>query len=390
MIVLQTLRPLLTLTAATLSSLTFTSVIDCQPSLFFWDRWHGISHTHQNKGGRVTGFYRNKNVWIIGASSGIGEELAYQLARAGCTNLILSARNEAQLQKVANTCRQESASQCQCYCQTLDVLNTQGGEELSLRFENVLQNELPSIPIDIVIFNAGAGQLQPSLETPPQVIQRIMDVNALWPMILTPLLFKHSVFRSLRNKDDKVNDNGQSKNIPHIMVTNSIAAQLPVPLSSVYAASKAAQAHYFASLAAEQPERSLRVDMICPGPVETDFHENHLKLINADGQSNNTKRTNDVATTRHAQNDTKTGNRKSGRGTRMSAGRCVRLMLSAMARKTKDSYQEIWVTPHPMISVLYLQRLFPGLFQKLTTKFGQKRVALWRAGKDLYDPKSWK
>ena len=74
----------------------------------------------------------------------------------------------------------------------------------------------------------------------------------------------------------------------------------------------------------------------------------------------------------------------------MSVERCVRLMVSAMARKTKDSYQEIWVAPPPMISVLYLQRLFPGLFQKLTTKFGQKRVALWRAGKDLYDPKSWK
>lgn len=46
---------------------------------------------------------KSKVVWITGASSGIGEHLAYELAKAGC-KLILSARRESILQDVKSTC----------------------------------------------------------------------------------------------------------------------------------------------------------------------------------------------------------------------------------------------------------------------------------------------
>lgn len=42
-------------------------------------------------------------VWITGASSGIGEELAYQLARCGSL-LVLSARREDELNRVKRSC----------------------------------------------------------------------------------------------------------------------------------------------------------------------------------------------------------------------------------------------------------------------------------------------
>ena len=402
------LKPLLTVTAATLGSLTFTALIDCQPSLFVWDRWHRILHRSDgnNRNDDADGpprvirdFYEGKNVWIIGASSGIGEEMALQLSRAGCANLILSARHETRLQRVAQQCRKAAAAAAaeaeatasatatspttnersfQCYCQPLDIVSTEGSEELEARFEHVLRNQLPpsAVPIDIVVFNAGAGQLQPSLETPARTIQRIMDVNALWPMILTPLLFKHNIFRSQRHHH---HHHHHHRAIPHIVVTNSIAAQLPVPLSAVYAASKAAQARYFASLVAEQPPGSIRVDVLCPGPIDTDFHRNHA--------DDATTTVSDESGTAATKDRDATSPR-----TKMAVDRCVRLMVSAAARRGsngKGGYREVWIAPPPLVPVLFFQRHFPDPFQRLATRFGQRRVQLWREGKDLYDPKSW-
>lgn len=387
---LQALRPLLTVTAATLGGLTFTSLIDCNPSLFLWDCLHS-NHFQENS--RVSNFYKNKNVWIIGASSGTGQELAYHLARAGCSNLILSSRNQQSLQHVASRCESLSSSKCQCHCRPLDVSCPDGNvEELEARFEDLIQNGLlpPNMPVDIVIFNAGSGQLRPSLETPAKNIQRIMDVNALWPMILTPLLFQHDVFHQRDRNNVNNASSGKSSTRTrkaHIVVTNSIASQLPVPLSAVYAASKAAQAQYFASLVTEHPEGSLRVDLICPGPVETKFHQNHLQ--DAGGEDGTTQLTNNSQPTL-LDETAEDGNVNTKSKTKMSVERCVHLMVTAMARNTNKLYDEIWVAPSPMISVLYLQRLFPALFHKLTTRVGQKRVQLWRQGKDLYDPKSWR
>ena len=49
---------------------------------------------------------KGKVIWITGASSGIGEELAYQLARCG-TKLVLSARRKEELEIVADKCARE-------------------------------------------------------------------------------------------------------------------------------------------------------------------------------------------------------------------------------------------------------------------------------------------
>lgn len=46
---------------------------------------------------------RGKVVWITGASSGLGEYLAYRLASAGC-KLVLSARTEHKLEQVKTKC----------------------------------------------------------------------------------------------------------------------------------------------------------------------------------------------------------------------------------------------------------------------------------------------
>lgn len=51
--------------------------------------------------------YQNKVAWVTGASSGIGEQLVYQLSALGA-KLILSSRNEIRLQEVAENCKQRN------------------------------------------------------------------------------------------------------------------------------------------------------------------------------------------------------------------------------------------------------------------------------------------
>ena len=50
---------------------------------------------------------RNKVIWVMGASSGIGEALAYELASKGA-RLILSARRKDELQRVKGNCALEA------------------------------------------------------------------------------------------------------------------------------------------------------------------------------------------------------------------------------------------------------------------------------------------
>jgi NAD(P)-dependent dehydrogenase (short-subunit alcohol dehydrogenase family) len=62
---------------------------------------------------------------------------------------------------------------------------------------------------------------------------------------------------------------------PHLVITSSIVEK-PVPLSAAYAASKFAIQGYFSSLACERPD--LRIDLLCPGPVDTEFHATTITM----------------------------------------------------------------------------------------------------------------
>ena len=70
----------------------------------------------------------------------------------------------------------------------------------------------------------------------------------------------------------------------------------------------------------------------------------------------------------------------------MSIDRCVRLYMSSLLLKNS----EFWIAGQPMLSGLYINRYFPGIFQALLAKVGTLRLKAWEEGKDLYDPETWK
>ncbi|XP_078090340.1 dehydrogenase/reductase SDR family member 7 isoform X3 [Mustelus asterias] len=105
-----------------------------------------------------------KVIWITGASSGIGEELAYQLAKLGAS-LVLSARREAELQRVKQNCLDHSKLQERDILVLLLDLNESSSHEVATKsviqhfgkgFFNSLRPELASYP-DIIISTVCPG-----------------------------------------------------------------------------------------------------------------------------------------------------------------------------------------------------------------------------------------
>jgi len=201
--------------------------------------------------------------------------------------------------------------------------------------------------------NAGTGQLQPAAVCSHDFAEQLFKVNTLAPIALTQILLQRGALREDRGK--------------HIVITSSVAAKFGVPLSAAYAASKHALHGYYNSLTAELPW--LRVDLVCPGSTDTNFHSSHERK---------------PATGRGA-NDPSTEPKKNK--LKMQASRCSRLIVSSM---TCNRGGEFWIAEHPVLLGLYINQHFPAIFQKTLSRVGPMRVEAWKQGMDLYDPDTWR
>jgi NADP-dependent 3-hydroxy acid dehydrogenase YdfG len=107
--------------------------------------------------------FHNKVVWITGASSGIGEALAYAFAAEGAL-LVLSARREEELQRVAKACGNG-------YVLPFDMLSL---SEHADRVQDVIQTYGR---IDYLVLNAGVSQRSFVKDTEFDVYRRLFEVN---------------------------------------------------------------------------------------------------------------------------------------------------------------------------------------------------------------------
>ena len=350
--------------------------MDANPSLYCY---HKLIQARSSLQDHVYGsHFANKTVWIVGASSGIGEQLAYQISPY-CQKLILSSRNSQELQRVASNCRNHpkmpttKIHPSKIVILPMDI--TRPPEELE---QVILQQLAPELSpgtttkpaLDCVIFNAGQGHLSTVMETDAATTRRMFEVNTIPPILLTQILMKNGILVPPPPQHTKTNPRNQK---PQIVITSSVGGRMGVPLSASYAASKHALHGYVASLQAECSSW-LRVDLICPGSTETKFFQNQR------------------TTTANAESDDEQQQQRPSR-LKMPVERCAALAMTHICSNSKTNHEnggEAWIAQQPSLLGCYLQQYLPGLWKfALSRSIGPKRVSLYEQGLDLYDPASW-
>jgi dehydrogenase/reductase SDR family member 7 len=197
--------------------------------------------------------FENKVVWITGASSGIGEGLAKEFSARGA-KLVLSARNQLQLQRVADECIAAGSSEELILVLPLDVGEFDTMAAAKDRVIEVFGR------IDMLINNAGISQRSLCLETDLSVYQTMMHVNVLGQIALTKQVLPVMV------------EQGEGL----MVVTSSVAGKVGAPIRTGYCAAKHAVMGFFDSLRTEVAHLGIKVTTITPGFIRTNVSENAL------------------------------------------------------------------------------------------------------------------
>lgn len=194
-----------------------------------------------------------KTVWITGASSGIGEALALQYAKDHA-RLVLSARREDELQRVARRCHEAGLAEDDVLVLPLDVTDWAA---LPGKVQAVLEQ---FGHIDLLVNNAGVSQRSLCKDTDMAVYQKLMDVDVMGQIALTKAVLPHMLERG----------------VGHLAVTSSVAGKVGVPMRTGYCAAKHAVMGFFDALRAEVEGQGISVSTITPGFIRTDISRNAL------------------------------------------------------------------------------------------------------------------
>ena len=201
---------------------------------------------------------KDRQVWITGASSGIGRELALIAAGAKAHLLLISSRNQA-LQEVGELCRQQGAGSV--HCSAVDL--SQPVASVDATNHLLREHTTP----DFLVLNAGISQRSIVEDTDITVFSRIMNLNFFGVIYMARLVLPEMI----------------KAGGGHIAVTSSIVGRFGFPLRSAYSASKHALQGFFETLDLECRPRGIKTTLVLPGLISTSISQNAL---NAHGQRN--------------------------------------------------------------------------------------------------------
>lgn len=259
--------------------------------------------------------FKGRTVWITGASSGIGEALAWEFARLGA-DLVLSSRNTEKLNVLAKELSQQF--QISPDVISLDLSNNATVLQAVDQFRNRHQK------IDILINNAGVSQRSLVIETPVEVDRKVFEVNFFGTITLTKGVLPMMI------------EAGGG----HIVVMSSVVGKFGMTLRSAYSASKHALHGFFETLRCELSAKHIKVTIICPGRIRTNISVN---AVTKDGSDY--------------------GKMDEGQARGVSPEKFARRVVRAILRNKKEV-----ATGGKEILMIYIRRFLPWLYYILATR----------------------
>ncbi|NJN41360.1 MAG: SDR family oxidoreductase [Flammeovirgaceae bacterium] len=261
-------------------------------------------------------YFSNKVVWLTGASSGIGEAVAYELVTQGAM-LIMSSRRKEELERVKGN--MDSTMHGRVKILPLDLSKS---ETLTLSAEAAVQL---FGRVDILINNGGISQRSLARDTKLEVDRAVMEVDYFGTVGLTKALLPHFLKRKYG----------------HIVTVTSVIGKIGTPYRSGYAAAKHALHGFFDSLRAEVWKDNIYVTLILPGWIRTNVT---LNALTGDGSKLN-----------EMDHSTDAG---------LKPGDLAKKMLRAIAARKREVYiggMKEWLA-------ITVKRFTPGLFAKIIRK----------------------
>ena len=190
--------------------------------------------------------FRNRVVFISGASNGIGKRLALDLAARGAV-VVGCGRSRERLIETLKEVRKASPASLMIACDIAEADQVHG----------MMQQVLADFDhIDVLINNAGIGIRKPFVDTPLETIEAIMRTNYLGAVYCT-----HEVLPAMI-----------ARGSGHIVNISSGAGKIGTLNMAAYCASKFAMNGWSESLYHELKPLSIKVSIVCPGPVATEFN----------------------------------------------------------------------------------------------------------------------
>lgn len=262
----------------------------------------------------MTSEFKDKVVWITGASSGIGEALAYEFAKCGA-RLILSARREEELNRVGKATQLPPLD---LMILPFDLSNTSGASALAAQVINKFGR------IDVLVNNGGFSQRSEAIATSQELDRQLMEVNYFSAINLTKAVLPYM----------KRQKSGQ------LVVISSIAGKFGFYLRSSYSAAKHALHGFFESLRLETETLGIKTLIVCPGKIKTNISLN--ALTSGGGKHNEMDPSHEHA---------------------MSAEDCAKEIIQGILKNK----EEIFIGGKEILMVK-IKRFFPKLFGRLIRK----------------------